>query len=310
VLKKPTEQLKASFWSLYEKLFSDAFSVFDVHVDKLGVTKAVDELMGYNALTTELGWADQSDMTPMKMNELLRRQVSIIVGKADDWVPSGCHFFDIDHSNMCVWDGDDDKQHWAEQRYDRNSPDGFSPGCRNSGCSLFRSPPVACPWHWEETSPNTWKNKHSSVTRMGEHPDFGPSSWTNVSPHDWTQVLGSLLLASSNKHFYLRFGQEKMLRERHLQAFNSYFDPLCSGIGCHSCPHSTTNCKTNAQTCFHSSFVKEFIMKGNYVNGVFTPDFPDIYKACVGVEVPELLSDPKHWGNPIWMCCEFKESQK
>jgi hypothetical protein len=117
-------------------------------------------------------------------------------------------------------------------------------------------------------------------------------------------VLGSLLLASSNKHFYLRFGREKILLERHLQAYISYFDPLCNGGGGISCPHYATNAH------FHSSLVKKFITKGKYVNEAFTPDFPDIYKACVRAEVPGLLSDPKHWGNIFWMYCEFKESQK
>jgi hypothetical protein len=116
-----------------------------------------------------------------------------------------------------------------------------------------------------------------------------------------------LLLVSSNKHFYLRFGREKILLERHLRAFDSYFDPLCNGNGGHA---DGSYRPTSAEICFHSSFMNRFIMKGKQVNAVFTPDFPDIYAACVRVEVPELLSDPKHWGSSFWMYCEFKESQK
>jgi hypothetical protein len=282
-----------------------------MHVDTGGVTKALDELMGYNALATELGWADQSDMMPKKMDELLRRQLSIIVGKANDWVLSGCHLFNIPHQNrICVWE----QNRWTQYVYNRDTPDGFSHEGRVRGHSSFQSPPAPHPWHWEEIEPNTWKNKCTSATQTGDHPVLGKPNWTNLSPHDWTQVLGSLLLASSNKHFYLRFGREKMLLERHLRAFDSYLDPLFNASSGHTCDYcgkcTTANSNTDAQICFHSSFVKKFMMKGKYVNGAFTPDFPDIYKACVRVEVPELLSDPKHWGNTFWMYCEFKESQK
>jgi hypothetical protein len=132
VLKKPTEQLKTSFWSLCEKLSRDAFSAFDVHVDTGGVTKALDVLMSYNALATELGWADQSDMIPMKMDELLRRQVGIIVGKADDWVPSGCRLFNVSQDGItCV--REKSNQHWTLCRYDRNDPDGFFADGRTDG---------------------------------------------------------------------------------------------------------------------------------------------------------------------------------
>jgi hypothetical protein len=83
-----------------------------MHMDTGGVTKALDELMGYNALATELGWTDQSDMIPMKMDELLRRQLSIIVGKANDWVLSGCHLFNIPPQNsLCVWE----KNGWTQK---------------------------------------------------------------------------------------------------------------------------------------------------------------------------------------------------
>jgi GTPase SAR1 family protein len=307
VLKKPTEQLKTSFWSMYEKISKDAFSVFDSHMDTGGVTKALDELMGYSALATELGWTDQSDMIPMKMDELLRRQLGIIVGKANDWVPSGCGLISQQDRSIYVWE--QTQNTW--NIYTCPSAGGgfvLQPKSRYQHGWSFQVPPAEYPWHWEQTEPNTWKNKHTSVTHTGENPHLGKPSWTNLSPHDWTQVLGSLLLVSSNKHFYLRFGREKMLLERHLQAFNSYFDPLVSvGI---SCPHSATSNHPGAEIHLLHSFLKDFMMKGKYVNGVFTPDFPDIYKICARVEVPELLSDPKHWGNPFWMYCEFKESQK
>jgi small GTP-binding protein len=355
VIKKPTEQLKTSFWFMYEKLSRDAFSLFDIHMDTGGVTKALDELVGYSALATELGWTDQSDLIPMKMDELLRRQLSIIVSKANDWVPYGCRLLNIsqqDHSNdIRVWEElkrnyeeyelrekkilllkrQEKKKNVKVRRGRRPLPQSppaekreqdFFPRCTRYGFEEYQSSPAEYPWHWEQTEPNTWKNKHTSVTRTGEHPYLGKPSWTNLSPHDWTQVLGSLLLVSSNKHFYLRFGREKMLLERHLQAFNSYFDPLCNEIWGHSCQgwgHSCQDCgyysgdsngaETRVQHSSMKNFMMHFMMKGKYVNGVFTPDFPDVYKACARVEVPELLSDPKHWGNPFWKYCEFKELQ-
>jgi hypothetical protein len=303
VLKKPTEQLKTSFWALYEKLTTEAFSLFDIHMDTGGVTKALDELMGYNALATELGWTDESDMISMKIDELLRRQLSIIVGKANDWVPSGCRMFT---DTICVWEETD--QFWSQQLYYRKTH-GYFKSNEHDYRSDFKSPPAQHPWHWEQTEPNTWKNKHTGATRTGDHPDLGKPSWANLSPHDWTQVLGSLLLISSNEHFYLCFGREKMLLEHHLRVFDSYFDPLCIGGGHSSCPHGRSNTQPSAEMCLQS-FIKTFVMKGEYVNGVFTPDFPDIYHAFVRVEVPVLLSNPKHWGNSFWKYCEFRESHK
>jgi GTPase SAR1 family protein len=311
VLDKPTEQLKTGFWAIYEKLSKDAFSVFDTHMDTGGVRKALDELMGYSALATEGGWTDQSDMISMKMDELLRRQLSITLGKVDEWVPSGCCLLEhVSNDTIYVWN--QRPPSWIAYVY-RDHDAGFVPSGRKNRAPS-RSPPEAHPWHWKQTEPNTWKNRYTTATWKGGHPMLGKSSWTNLSPHDWAQVLGSLLLVSSNKHFYLRFGREKMLLERHLQAFNSYFvdaPVLCDGSSSgHSNPRSTGNNPhmiISKMRLYH--FMKTF-MKGKYVNEVFTPDFPDIYETCSRVEVPELLSDPKHWGNTFWMYCEFKESEK
>ena len=38
-----------------------------------------------------------------------------------------------------------------------------------------------------------------------------PLSWDNLSPLDWYNVLGSLILLSGNKYFYENFGREKMV---------------------------------------------------------------------------------------------------
>ena len=159
----------------------------------------------------------------------------------------------------------------------------------------FDSPPYHFPWHWERTEPDAWKNKHTGATSTGEHPDLGKPSWKNMSPHDFSTVISMVLLISSNKHFYSRFGREKMLLERHLQTFNSYFDPS-----------SQYHLQTDKNV--HSAISR--FLEGKYTNGVFTPTFPGSYETVARLKAPKTLTDPNHWGNTFWMYCEFWESRK
>ena len=47
-------------------------------------------------------------------------------------------------------------------------------------------------------------------------------------------------------------------------------------------------------------------MKPFYYNGKPVPTNPDaVYKSVVHVDVPELLSSPKHFGHLAWKFCEF-----
>jgi hypothetical protein len=48
-----------------------------------------------------------------------------------------------------------------------------------------------------------------------------------------------------------------------------------------------------------------------YYNGKPVPVDPDpFYKANVHIDVPESLSDPKHFGHLMWKFCEFMASRE
>jgi small GTP-binding protein len=287
-INKPTLELKASFWALYQQRAENALSAFYHDMDTKGLSKALEELVEYSALTEELGWVDECKVIHSKMENLLHRQLVIVLAKANNWTAERCHLALTLTGSIFVWN--EIEECWIAVKGNR---DIFQVSSKIE--DPFDSPPFHYPWHWERTEPDAWKNKYTGATSTGEHPDLGKPGWKNMSPVDFSTIISMVLLASSNKHFYSRFGREKMLLERHLHTFNSYFDPS-----------SQYHLQTDKNV--HSAILR--FLEGNYANGVFAPTFPDIYETVARLEAPKRLTDPNHWGNTFWMYCEFIESQK
>jgi hypothetical protein len=142
------------------------------------------------------------------------------------------------------------------------------------------------PWHWKPDAKG-WRNIYTfNRIASAENPGAIALTWKSLTYHDWTTIIGSLLLMASNRHFCERFGRDKMLLERLLQRHTFYL-----------------NCFTNEETTTEeqNAFVniKEF-SEGKFVNGKFIPKDPVKYSVVAQVAAPELISDPSHWGHVIW----------
>lgn len=122
--------------------------------------------------------------------------------------------------------------------------------------------------------------------------------WGHVSPSDWNTIISSLLLTSSDCHFYESFGREKIMLERvrlltndHLTksdpSYESWTERFTAVDGCPSLEHS---------------------LDGSYERGRFRPKYPVTFASTVRFDVPDKLSNKKHWGHISWKHCQLMRS--
>jgi hypothetical protein len=122
--------------------------------------------------------------------------------------------------------------------------------------------------------------------------------WSQISPSDWSTIIGSVLLASSDHYFYEVFGQEKMALERakflsndgHLNASRQQY-PTTRGFsaadGCPSLEHA---------------------LDGSYEKGLFRPKYRHTFECVVRFDTPDKLTNASHWGYLGWSYCNIIRS--
>jgi GTPase SAR1 family protein len=259
------------FWKSYQACEDSAFQQFTTSPEFVCVlSKLVEELTCYHKLSKEAGWHEEGESTVTKMKALIRRLIDVWVEKY----------------NVATWSVSD-------------------------------------------VLPNSLQ-------------------WINLSPLDWTMIWRSILLLSYDKYFCEVFGKEKILMETLAQSANAAWIDLQSASldTCPECSRDTTswpygkNCKhccivfvkelplhntlcsrcqrahISGNRCSRCSFsYRQFeddwrgLVKPFYYNGKRVPANPDaVYKSVVHVDVPDSLSNPKHFGHLAWKFCEFMAS--
>jgi len=171
-------------------------------------------------------------------------------------------------------------------------------------------------------------------------------SSTNMSPHDWAGVWGSLLLLSYSKTFNERFGQEKIIFEGLAQQAYSWIQDQsadsktdCRNCGrelskssrshsdCHSCSVAYVLGHAKTKHCGHCCRVVSDSRRCNSCHwttkyaqaeppldpwydakGQLLPYKPDSSVSAVRIVAPKSFSDPSHIAHIVWKFCHFLES--
>jgi hypothetical protein len=144
--------------------------------------------------------------------------------------------------------------------------------------------PPESPFHWEKTN-HGWKNKLTrSVVQSERNPGFEKVTWESLSQHDWFTIIRSILLLTYHKHFCKHFGREIVMLERII-----YYGNVAKAS---------------------MDLVDTAALAGSFSNGVFKPDEEIKYGLVIQIEIPERLSNPKHWGHLAWKFCEFVDKMQ
>jgi hypothetical protein len=113
--------------------------------------------------------------------------------------------------------------------------------------------------------------------------------WDHISPSDWGTIINSLLLASSDRHFYESFGREKIALERARYISTERSHAVHSSAASAKHP-ATLLAADGCPTLDHA-------LDGKYESGCFRPKYKQTFECVVRFDVPEKLSDPSHWGH-------------
>lgn len=146
------------------------------------------------------------------------------------------------------------------------------------------------------------------------------SSWSGMSPRDWSAVVSSVSMLSHRKSFHENFGQQ--IADLDWMARNATFakpPEYCTGCmstvctqDCHcTSQHNGRAGLFNTLRIEHKRPFRDYLQyeKGTYDdNGVFTPANKGEYERVVHIKVPASPSDPSHWGHLAWLFCEYVES--
>jgi hypothetical protein len=123
--------------------------------------------------------------------------------------------------------------------------------------------------------------------------------WYHVSPSDWNTIISSLLLTSSDCYFYESFGREKIMLERARFLSNDHL------VKTDASSHSESQKKFSAADGCPSL---EHSLDGSYERGRFRPKYPTTFECVVRFDVPDKLSNKKHWGHISWKHCQLMRS--
>ena len=128
-----------------------------------------------------------------------------------------------------------------------------------------------------------WYRKMNACGWTMKNLPHNQQNWSHISPNDWGTIIGSLLLASSDRYFYESFGREKIALER------------ARYVSTDRCPSSHPDidfmAKDGCPSLHHA-------LDGTYENGRFRPEYRQTFDCVVRFDdVPENMSDPRHWGH-------------
>lgn len=113
--------------------------------------------------------------------------------------------------------------------------------------------------------------------------------WNQISPSDWGTIISSLLLASSDRHFYETFGRERIALERARFLSTEWSGAVQSSKGAQTSFNAADGCPS-----------LDHCLDGKYENGRFRPKYKQTFDCVVRFEVPEKLSESSHWGYAAW----------
>lgn len=287
--------LKDAFWRVYENICKAAAVPLLTNVDPSVLADVLDELIAYGDLARKVGWKDEEQKVLEHASAFVRQLIGHVLAMESTWR--------IDYAVVAQ------RSRAQHSGFHNHSP---LAGDRPK-INRFEQPAIGFPWEWKLEA-GTWTNVVTGETRLGaENPALVPVTWTTLTYHDWCTIVGSLLLLANSRHFYERFGREKIVLEKLFQRHSFYANCLMSGkcaIDCNAGKNSLAAC---ANCCGKSTAEKNAMAnipkftEGSYVNGKFVPKDPVKYNLVVQVVAPELISDRSHWGHVIWKYCKFMD---
>ena len=305
-LGKDTSSLAPKFWALYKDLKAHVISNLKsnpMQVDALDAP--MKELIKYSTelqnkliqCHPSIAEDENKGEITQAMKELINHQIAVVVENANGWKPmdivatrdSCCSY-----PQSWTWHGNGRWRNVNTNQYHYSTQDEHPEERYESA------------WVYNDAA-KTWKNRYSNKEVGGaenENPASKPvplSSWTGMSPKDWTTIVGSILLLSRHKAFYEAFGQD-IIDLEWMARYANFSKPLDF---CFTCKNNKC---TSSSHCKPLSTYYNF-EKGQYdADGVFLPEDKTKYNRAVQIKVPDSPSDPSHWGHLAWLFCEYMES--
>jgi len=267
------DDLKETFWILYRACVEATFDGCQSVVDPSTMARPFLELQNYHELTVKLEWENESKNVIGKMKELLRRQISFLLQKIEQW----------SFENYCRLAG-------GSACADNNSYYSTCDRCKRY--SVHDCQEVVTHQNVENAYLICRRSDQGLVWKDGwKAPET--IEWTNLSPEEWMIILESLLLVWDQKCFVDGFGLDKMKLSAVLNSLYTTFRPGF-GISHESCITSNPM----DRVCLRA--YREEIKLNKKESAIYKTRFDN----------PDSLDNPSHWGFLAWKYFNFCENEK
>jgi small GTP-binding protein len=306
VLGLPVEDCKCYFWNVYTVCSTKCMDDFKVHMDLQSLHGAMLQLVAYAGflqgvylLDAEVG---EHSKIALAMWKLVSHQISCVVNFAEssEWSKKQ------GSAGEPIYDWNVSQQRWEEVFFSSRHYSHYSHFESNSAYGpkkgqATKMPLKDSPHHWMRTEKG-WKHVSTGRTTTGEYnPVSGKPVWDTLSPFDFCTMCESILVLSSSKLFCTVFGRQKVSLERVVTTYHCTTNYLDKRRNEHGYETSDDDNRLRMMLCEWT--------KGTYTGDYkFEPKYPDKYQIVAHVEMPEMLSDPNHWGHLAWQLCEFIDS--
>jgi hypothetical protein len=265
------------FWDSYKACEDSAFQLATSGPNGIYVVvDPMEELTCYHKISKEAGWYEEGESTVTKMKALIRRLIGVLVEQDEK-------------CNVVTW-----------------SRSAVSP------TSL----------QWSDLSPLDWTMIWRSILLLSYDKYFCEvfgkekillESLAQRSDAAWIDLKSpSLDTCSSCKR-----ATSLLVCGKQCTTCNIVFVkelPLDKSVCARCQRQNAISCCNCRYCCFSYRQLEDDwrgVVKPFYYNGKPVPANPDaVYKSVVHVDVPESLSNPKHFGHLAWKFCEFMASRE
>jgi hypothetical protein len=251
-ISRSTKDLPTHFWRVYKEVEDDAFNALN-NADPKVLVRPFKELENYYNLTGVLNWDGERDSTNQAMKTLLLRQLNLVVDSKKGWN------FEAFFENVGVIKS----KPWF---------------CAGDKCSRY---PQCCGEqicingiYLQQTNGYYVHCGNTCSVREWQMPK--EVTWKNLSPHDWVQILSSILLPALEMEVYSHFGAEKTTLEEIVMELRIRYS---FGI-----TMETSSLSSNEAT---------------YLNDIANPS-NDFKQAAMKIKMPADLDDASHWGHLLF----------
>lgn len=305
VLNQPTNELKNVFWRIYKEFVVSAFAAFSRPGEVLKLADPMNQLASYYEFTRRVKWDGENVLIVEAMKKLVQRQIGVLLEKEHEWSVFVWQSGKLASGEILSW-ADISPLDWVSIFASVLLPSSDRYGYENFGKEKM-------------AMESCLARLRNQLVAHFEAIDLCPSCMRGqlcaggvCSSCNETDVTH----AQKNYRYCNHCGSNRNFRGNKCTSCRQncgQIEGAC--VRCPSCSQDAHFLNGVCSYCHKYSPAvaeqvetdKKKLFEVKYVDGTLQPCH-DKFKVLAQIQVPDSVSDPKHFGHLLWRFCRFMES--